>query len=229
MEKTLLEEFEMSKMLENKEININGTSPTILLQLINSEKIGFEETATLKKLNKNEDNSTDVANSILENLNIDKKNISALKFIFHELMINIYDHSKFKNAFVMGKSNGEYYDFSFIDDGIGIPQSLKDHNYEFNGDAEYILEAINGLSTKNDFGYIERGTGLNNTLNITINGSQGSALIVSGCAILYITQDNIIRKELEEKCIDGTLISLRMNLTEKIDIYKYLNQVKYEW
>lgn len=75
---------------------------------------------------------------------------------------------------------------------------------------------------------MKRGTGLNNTINIVTSGSNGEVLIVSGCALIHITAENITAREIPQDCINGTLVSLRMNLGSKIDIYKYLKQVKYE-
>ena len=124
----------------------------------------------LQVLNKNKDNSVETTNQILKNLSLTKSNISVLKFIFHELIGNIYDHSEFNNAYIIGKSYFEYSEFSFIDDGISIPISLKNNGYAFKNDSQAIMNAINGLSTKNEHGYIERGTGLNNTTNIVTWG-----------------------------------------------------------
>ena len=95
----------------------------------------------------------------------------------------------------MGKQYESNYDFSFIDNGMTIPNSFKKNNIKFNKDSKAIIKAINGLSTKNEFGYIERGTGLNNTTNIVTNGDNGSILIVSGCGLVYITKDNILTRE----------------------------------
>ena len=128
----------------------------------------------------------------------------------------------------MGKLDNNYYEFSFLDDGITIPASLKKLNTPIKNDCDAIIKAINGLSSKNELGYVERGTGLNNTINIVTSGSNGEVLIVSGCALIHLTKDNIITREVPNDCIDGTLVSLRMNLNSKIDIYKYLKQVKYE-
>ena len=229
MENSLLQEFEIYEKIKTKLRNADKLNPTIVLPLISNGTIKFKETNTLKKLNKNKDNSVETTNQILDNLNIDKTNISILKFIFHELIGNIYDHSKFNNAYIMGKSHFDYYEFSFIDDGISIPTSLKNNGYNFKKDSEAILSAINGLSTKNELGYIERGTGLNNSTNIVVNGGCGSFLIVSGTGLTYITKENIFTQKIPKNCIRGTLISLRMTLNEKIDIYKYLNQIKYEY
>lgn len=224
---TLLEEFNtyLEGRIEN--ISLNELSPTITLPLINKNSIEFEENDLLKRINPDIDDSVEVTNEILKNLNLEKNNISTLKFIFHELIANIYDHSKFNRAFVMGKFIDNYYEFSFIDNGISIPKSLENNNYSFKNDCETVLKALNGLSTKNNFGYIERGTGLNNTANIVINGSEGSILIVSGCALIFLRENEIFKKELKDKCINGTLISIRMNLNKKIDIYNYLHQEKF--
>ncbi len=230
MKNSLLEEFETYKKIKTEKLsNADRLNPTIVLPLISEGKLNFKETNSMKKLNKKKDNSVETTNQILENLRIDKANISVLKFIFHELIGNIYDHSEFNNAYIMGKTHFDYYEFSFIDDGISIPTSLKNNGYNFKKDSEAIMNALNGLSTKNEFGYIERGTGLNNSTNIVINGYVGSFLIVSGTGLAYITKENIITQKIPKNCIKGTLISLRVKLNEKIDIYKYLNQIKYEY
>lgn len=227
MENELLYEFKRYAKIKSEKMDFEKLSPTTVLPLIYDGKIEFEETNTLKRLEKI-DNSVEITNEILKNLDFKNSNISVLKFIFYELIANIYDHSKFNNAYVMGKSDGRYCEFGFIDDGISIPQSFKNNEYLIKNDSASIMHAINGLSTKNIMGYIERGTGLNNTINITVNGLKGSALIVSGCGLVHISKNKVSTKELAEKCIDGTFVSLRMDITGKIDIYKYLNQVKYE-
>ncbi|WP_458406357.1 hypothetical protein [Methanobrevibacter sp.] len=168
------------------------------------------------------------SNEIIDELKLNKDNINTLKFIFNELIANIYDHSEFENAYVMGKINEDFYEFSFLDDGITIPTSLKKLNYPIKNDCDAIIQAVNGLSSKNELGYIERGTGLNNTTNIVTSSSDGEVLIVSGCGLIHITKDKITARKIPNDCIDGTLVSITMKLDHKIDIYKYLKQVKYD-
>lgn len=229
MKEILLNEFKEYENMKNKnvEIDIGNLNPTILLPLIYNKKLNFDKIDSIRKVNANNDNSDEVSNEIINELNINN-NINALKFVFHELIANIYDHSQFENAYVMGGIDGNYYEFSFLDDGITIPASLKKLNYFIKNDCDAIIKALNGLSSKNEVGYIERGTGSNNTANIVTSGSDGEVLIASGCALVHLTKDRIIVKEILPECIDGTLVSLRMNLNSKIDIYKYLEQVKYE-
>lgn len=87
---------------------------------------------------------------------------------------------------------------------------------------------MNGLSTKIDLGYIERGTGLNNTSNIVVNGFNGEILIISGLASLYINSKKIIGQKIPKNFSNGTIIHLRVDLSSKIDMYKYLNQIEYK-
>lgn len=231
MKRILLNKFEEYENMKKKdiEVDIGNFSPTVALPLIYNEKINFKKIDSIRKVNVNTDNSEIISNEILEELNINNNNITPMKFVFHELISNIYDHSKFENAYVMGKKDGKFYEFGFLDDGITIPTSLKKLKSPIKDDCDAIIQAINGLSSKNELGYIERGTGLNNTINIVTSRSNGEVLIVSGCALIHISNnDNITARKIPRDCVNGTLVSLRMNLDSKIDIYKYLKQVKYE-
>ena len=217
-------EFEKYLKIKNKEIrNLDEFSTTVALPL--SFKVKSD---TYYELDERQDNSVEVTNAILDDLNLNQ-NVTPLKFIFHELIGNIYDHSRFKEAHVMGKTNQHYHEFGFIDDGITIPVSLKNSNFSFKNDCEAIIKAINGISTKNTSGYIERGTGLNNTVNITTNAFKGSVIIISNGGLVHITNESLISREIPKNSIDGTMVCLRMRLNENIDIYKYLKQIKYDY
>ncbi|MEE0935673.1 MAG: hypothetical protein U0L42_08370 [Methanobrevibacter sp.] len=201
MRKTILDEFNENPEILTKNYNI-------------------------KKLNAENDNSVEITNELLKELNIPKGNQNTLKFIFYELIGNIYDHSKFSDAYISGKSDNHYFDFIFADNGISIIDSFRNAKYSIDNDCDALIKAVNGLSTKNDFGYIERGTGLNNTTNIVVNGFDGEILIVSGRAALYMNSKTIIAKKIPKFC-NGTKIHLRIDLNSKIDMYNYLNQIEY--
>ena len=85
------------------------------------KNLNFDKFDSVMKVNANDDNSDEVSNEILKELNLNKNNYTPLKFVFHELITNIYDHSKFENAYVMEMKDEDYYEFSFLDDGITIP------------------------------------------------------------------------------------------------------------
>lgn len=202
MEKTILDEFNKNPKILTKNYNI-------------------------KKLDAQNDNSFEITNELLKELDIPKYNQNTMKFIFYELIGNIYDHSKFSKAYISGKSDNHNFDFIFADNGISIIDSFRNAKYTIENDCDALIKAVNGLSTKNDFGYIERGTGLNNTANIVVNGFDGEILIVSGRAALYMNSKTIIAQKIPKKFCNGTKIHLRIDLTSKIDMYNYLNQIEY--
>ncbi len=227
MEKTLLKEFEKYRKIRNGEFEITdceNLSPTVATLLICNDGLKLDNMKTIRKIEP--EKVTSFENELLNELDIPKNNKNVINFIVHELRNNIYEHSKFSRGLVMGKSYTNFTDVSFIDNGINIANSLKKANYPFKNDCDAILKAINGLSTKNELGFVERGTGLNNTINIVTNGCDGSVLIASGKGLIFINKENIYMKNIDETPINGTLISLRMNLSEKVDIYKYLNPIK---
>ena len=227
MEKALLDEFEKYEAIKNGEFEISNSenlSPTIATLLICNDGFKLNNLKTI--INVEPDNAPIFENKLLNELEIPKTNKNVINFIVHELRNNIYEHSQFSKGLVIGKSYNDFKDISFIDNGINIANSLKNTNNSFKNDCDSIIKAINGLSTKSELGFVERGTGLNNTLNIVTNGCHGSVLIGSGKGLIYIDNENTYLKNIDATPINGTLISLRMNLSEKVDIYKYLNSIK---
>ncbi|MBQ6099124.1 MAG: hypothetical protein IJL02_04600 [Methanobrevibacter sp.] len=228
MTNTLLDEFKKYEMLKNKEIKLEKSrvlSPTLALPLICSELAeidNFDSVLIIENKNPNED----FEEKLFSILNVPKYNKNLLFFVLHELRNNIYDHSEFSKGFVMGKSYSKYSEVGFIDNGITIPNCLKHADYSFENDCDAILKAINGLSTKKEVGFVERGTGLNNTINIVRNGCSGCILIASGNGLISIDSENIHMRDISKNPLKGTLVSLKMDLTKKVDIYNYLNPIK---
>jgi hypothetical protein len=148
--------------------------------------------------------------------------MQSINFLLYEVLINVYKHSKFKNANVQIDANG-IINIIIHDDGIGIPGSFKEAGIEFFDDANAIYDALNGKTTdKEKFNL--HGRGLNSTARITTLGFEGRMLISSWNGTCIITK-NGIRKINNEIFIDGTFILLQIN-NKKIDnIYRYL---KYE-
>ena len=199
----------------------------LLEEFKENPRITNENKYHVKKLNVNEDNSFEVTNELINELNIPKQNQNTMKFIFYELTGNIYDHSKFSEGCISGRLMNAQYDFRVADNGISIKNSFKNAGYEIENDSDALIKAVNGLSTKNDLGYIERGTGLNNTVNIVVNGFDGEFLLISGDVILYINSEKVISQKNPKKLSTGTIVNLRLDLTTKIDMYNYLNQIEY--
>lgn len=148
--------------------------------------------------------------------------INAFKYLVGELVTNIYEHSRFKNAFIMAQkySNKKFVDISFYDDGITIPGSLTNAGMIFKQDCESIAQAVNGLSSKNVAG---RGYGLSTNVRICTEGLGASILIVSRNGVLYFEGSNpklyILRDDYK---LSGTSISIRLPYpASEVDIYAY--------
>ncbi|WP_295610796.1 ATP-binding protein [uncultured Methanobrevibacter sp.] len=147
---------------------------------------------------------------------VDKQSIN---FLLYELLINVYKHSKFRNAHIE-INNDENITILIHDDGIGIPKSFKDAKIKCSNDGKAIFYAVNGKTTdKEKFNL--HGRGLNSTARITTLGFEGKMIISSGNGTCKITKNgiNIIQNK---TFIDGTFILLRIN-NKKIDnLYEYL-------
>lgn len=145
----------------------------------------------------------------------------AFKYVVNELVDNIYQHSKFKIAFVMAQRYPvkKFVELAFMDDGITIQGSYKEHNKKF-GPIQSIIKALNGLSTKSE----ERGWGLRSSIKLFREGLKGQILIVSGAGAVYLDGSKQQQYRLSKAHrMDGTLISLRVPYPSPIvDIYKYI-------
>lgn len=150
---------------------------------------------------------------------VDKQSVD---FLLYEVLINVYKHSRFKNAYVE-IDNNEIINILIYDDGIGIPGSFKEAGIKCESDGNAIFDAINGKTTdKEKFNL--HGRGLNSTARITTLAFEGRMIISSGNGTCITTKNGI--KIIQNKIfVNGTFISIQIN-TKKIDnIYKYL---KYE-
>ena len=91
---------------------------------------------------------------------------NAFSYFIGELVDNVYQHSRFSNAYIMAQKYQRFTEIGIIDDGISIPGAFANAGLKFS-DAEALSEAINGLSTKLDE---ERGTGLRSSLKLLTDG-----------------------------------------------------------
>lgn len=112
------------------------------------------------------------------------------------------------------------------DDGIGIPGSLCNITHK-SADCEYIHEAINGLSCKEEAGLEnERGTALNSIIKMVKSSSDNECIIVSGKGIYEYSKGEESLIEVNEKdSLDGTLVSMifkNKNKFDSLDIYDYI-------
>ena len=146
----------------------------------------------------------------------------SIDFILYELLINVYKHSKFENAYLLVPTlkNNENFCICIYDNGIGIPGSFKEAGMESINDCEAIYEAINGkTSDKEKYGL--HGRGLNSTVRITTLGFNGKILIASGKGICLISEKGAETYS-NNNTIKGTLIILKIQNRNINNIYEYL-------
>jgi hypothetical protein len=148
-----------------------------------------------------------------------------IEYLIHELVDNIYEHSEFSSALVIGQkdSSNELVKLGFFDNGITIPENIRRNTNISKGPDDCIYEAINGLSTKKIEG---RGKGLPSSIKLCTKMHKGEFLVVSGKGIIHINENNQLRKFSPNESrffLDGTLISLRYPIKENIaDFYEYV-------
>lgn len=164
---------------------------------------------------------TDEISKILPN----SLDIQGMDFLLYEILINIYKHSKFENAYIQFniKNNERIIEIYILDDGIGIPGSFKDASFNYYNDNEALFDAINGKTTDKEK-YNLHGRGLNSSARITTLGFDGEMLIASGNGICLINKKGAKTYDNKNK-INGTFIILRINNKKIENIYEYL---KYE-
>lgn len=130
-------------------------------------------------------------------------------YIVEELVGNIYEHSDFKNAYVMAQKKHTFtnlIDLCFFDNGITIPIKFGNYGIDKNP-ADCIEDALNGTSTKDEWG---RGIGLSTSERICKELFNGELLIVSGNGLVKRCQNSDkfnLTYPLEQS--KGTLISIR--------------------
>jgi anti-sigma regulatory factor (Ser/Thr protein kinase) len=146
--------------------------------------------------------------------------IQSIYFILYELLINIYKHSKFKNAYIKIDASDENMDIYIIDDGIGIPGSFKEAKMECINDNNTIFEAINGETTDKEK-YNLHGRGLNSSARITTLGFKGKMSILSGNEICIIDEYGL-KSSNDNYFFNGTFIHLQLKNRKIKNIYKYL-------
>ncbi len=218
---------------ENKnEVKCSNAKSTIIQEAITKlqreEKIELaNENCYAVKLKPNKDPTTGL-NTLykLQNAQCECGGENAFKLLIGELVDNIYQHSQFTNALIMGQKYQEkqFVEITFFDNGITIPGSYKKQGLTLT-DNEAIYEATQGLSTKGE----DRGRGLPYTIGVVTRGLGGEILIASGKAAIYQSLNlqpigrTLSFEFVKEPPFKGTLIGIRIPFSTKtIDYRKFV-------
>lgn len=213
------------KIGEHNDKRLNDYKNSVLGYIENKE-------TTLPMERIKNDTSEIITTRLYDLLNKPEWGENIFKFISFELLQNVYDHSDYDDGFVLAQTyhNAGWIDICFMDNGNGITGSYEKVGYTFKNNCYDILEAINGHSSKTaSFNDYPRGTGLNNTINLIINGIGGEVLIASGIGLIDIHKNFLSMKNIPKNYIKGTMISirLRLNVKDKINLYDYLKKADF--
>jgi len=147
----------------------------------------------------------------------------AFNYVIYELSENIYEHSNFRNAFLMAQRYSNFLEICILDNGVTIPGNIMNNYPDMSKEEDYqaIYDAIEGLSTKKEEG---RGYGLGSSVKLFTKGLEGKLFIVSRCGACYIDKSKPTYYKLNSSHRwDGTLISMRVPLPPRnVDIYQYI-------
>jgi hypothetical protein len=155
---------------------------------------------------------------------------SAFKYLIAEMVDNVYQHSRFSNAFVMAQRYDKkgFVEIAIIDDGITIGGSLRSSGMRIDDDAQAIVRILNeGISAK---GTDTRGYGIRSNARMFTEGLKGVVLIVSGCGAVELAfsepdlgvRQNNYHLTQGSSSLNGTLVSVRIPFpSEKVDVYEY--------
>lgn len=145
-----------------------------------------------------------------------------------EMFDNIKEHSQAKHVYLFAQywAKNDSCEICIVDDGQGLYNSLKKAGRDVN-DSEDALRKIleTGLSAKDEFGEINRGTGIRSTrAALTSKEIHGEFFIMSGdAAFLHSTSEGEKFVRLSNYDWNGTIVMLRFNKpSSQFDIYKYI-------
>ncbi|MGL6299043.1 MAG: hypothetical protein ACRC1M_07750 [Methanobacteriaceae archaeon] len=168
----------------------------------------------------------DIPSKFCKILDLDFGGKNALMFLMDEIITNMYDHSKFNKGYTLAHifHNNAFADICFIDNGVSIPGRFEKDGFKFKDDCSAITQAVNGRSS-DILRENRRGTGLNSTINMMVNGNGGSVLIASRNGLLYIDKKGKKYKRVKDNYIQGTFVSIRVR-RNKVNIYPYMKKIQ---
>lgn len=136
---------------------------------------------------------------------------------FHELLLNVNDHSQSDSLYISGQffPNRNVISLLFVDIGLGIPYTVNSYLRQMGENEVSSCEAINwalkqGNSTKND---IARGLGLHQVFQLVkLNG--GHIEIISDTGLFIYSGGKINQVELSHS-FGGTMVCITLKTDDK--------------
>jgi len=154
------------------------------------------------------------------------KNVSAL--LLSEMIDNIEQHSSASRAFIFSQywQQNSSCEICLTDNGKGIYKSLIEAGRDVENDLDAMEKVITEyLSSKDEFGDSNRGTGIKNTIKVLSNHElNGYFCIISNSAGYYIDNERGHFLNLQNFSLNGTMVVMGFQKPKtKFDIYDYIN------
>lgn len=168
------------------------------------------------------------SNVIADREFIEMVTVNAFGFLLEELMDNVAEHAEARNVYVFSqywpKTNS--CELCILDDGQGLFGSLRAAGRDVSDSLDAIRKVLNqGLSAKDEFGDIHRGTGLRNTRAVIANRDiSGEFLILSGNAAYWQSSSSGERfVQLSKTEWNGTIVMLQLRKpVTPFNLYSYV-------
>ena len=162
--------------------------------------------------------------SIIKTVVVPRSALTALEWIFSEIMDNVLNHSESSCG---GYVQLAYFDiqhnldFCVADAGRGILKSLSE-SYYFATDAEAIQKSVQAGVTRNKVA--GQGNGLSGSLHLA-TGAGGWFRILSGRGEVAWAPERAIVTNLEyDELFTGTVVDLQFPYSKDVDIIRILNE-----
>lgn len=154
-------------------------------------------------------------------------NENALRTSTSELEDNVKEHSGSEHYWISAQywKRTKVCEICFVDNGKGYKESYKNTPYAVETDANAVLNALSGNSSKKPYG--ERGRGIP-TLFELLKNCGGELVIITGNAFMYSSQTAGIKINESKVHFPGVAIGIRFatnKLTDKM-FYASLNEPK---
>ncbi len=209
-------------ILSNKEYNAKLDSGIVgyAQRMLNPSRRSDKTYIPYRELPPSSDDAGSQITDILKIVDPDKGWYGSFEYLLTELTDNIYQHADFTSAHLFAQKfpQKRFTEACFLDDGISIPGSFSKFGLDFENDADAIKQAVNGVSTKDEFNH--RGWGLNSIVK-AFSRNGGKLFIASNNGAIFINNGKTLLYKLGDKySIEGTLVTIRLPST-KININEF--------
>lgn len=141
--------------------------------------------------------------------------INGIQYTIYEIIDNVDQHSLCEQGTLLVQyyPHKDSLDICVADNGLSIPGTYDQHDIDYQNDHDALEKALDGISTKQDFGH-KRGYGLRTSTKMVCHGLNGVILLSSRNASIIKRGNKQPSKVLEDHFWPGTVFIARLNLPD---------------